>query len=281
MDIELAKTFLEIMSAGTFIEASERLHVTQTTITARINKLEDKLGCQLFVRNRAGAKLTSQGERFVEYAHSLVQTWERAQAELNLPAGIETRLCLGGEISLWNPVMLNWALWMREHLPNVALHTEISDDQVLFAKLEKGTLDAIIVHKPSYHSSYVVEQVLEEKLIHVRSLHNNQTGMFIDWGDEFKEQYDAGLPILRQNGFSSNFGPLALKLLLAKGGNGYFRKRVVQTYLDQGSLEQVPNATEFTYPLFIVYKKSIELPEFNLALKGLKESLNNSVNWLI
>lgn len=281
MDVELAKTFLEIMSSGTFIEASERLHVTQTTVTARISKLEERLGCQLFVRNRSGATLTVHGERFVEYAHTFVQTWERAQAELNLPAGIESRLCLGGETSLWNPVMLNWTLWIKENLANVALHTEISDDQVLFSKLEKNTLDAIIVHKPSYHSSYVVEQVLEEKLVHVRSIHNHQTGMFIDWGDEFKEQYDAGLPIPRQNGFSSNFGPLALKLLLAKGGHGYFRKRVVQTYLDQGTLEQVPNSTEFTYPLFIVYKKGLHSDDFERALKGLKHSLDKSVNWLI
>jgi DNA-binding transcriptional LysR family regulator len=281
MDVDLAKTFLEIMSSGTFIEASERLHVTQTTITARVSKLEEKLGCQLFVRNRSGAKLTVHGERFVEYAHTFVQTWERAQAELNLPAGIESRLCLGSETSLWNPVMLNWTLWIKENLPNIALHTEISDNQLLFSKLEKSSLDAIIVHKPNYHSSYVVEQVLEEKLIHVRSAHNNKVGIFIDWGDEFKEQYDAGLPIPRQNGFSTNFGPLALKLMLAKGGNGYFRKRVVQTYLDQGSLEQVPNSTEFTYPLFMIYKKGIQSPDFVSALKGLKQSLDNSVNWLI
>lgn len=281
MDVDLAKTFLEIMNAGTFIEASERLHVTQTTITARINKLEEKLACQLFVRNRSGAKLTVHGERFVEYARTFVQTWERAQAELNLPAGIESRLCLGSETSLWNPVMLNWSLWIREYLPNTALHTEISDDQLLFSKLEKNSLDAIIVHKPSYHSSYVVEQILEEKLIHVRSLKNNQIGIFIDWGDEFKEQYDAGLPIPRQNGFSSNFGPLALKLMLAKGGNGYFRKRVVQTYLEQGILEQVPDSTEFSYPIFIVYKKGVSSPDFESALNGLKQSLDKGLNWLI
>lgn len=281
MDVDLAKTFLEIMNAGTFIEASERLHVTQTTVTARINKLEEKLACQLFVRNRSGAKLTVHGERFVEYARTFVQTWERAQAELNLPEGIESRLCLGSETSLWNPVMLNWSLWIREYLPNIALHTEISDDQLLFSKLEKNTLDAIIVHKPSYHSSYVVEQILEEKLIHVRSVHNNQLGIFIDWGDEFKEQYDAGLPIPRQNGFSSNFGPLALKLMLAKGGNAYCRKRVVQTYLEQGTLEQVPNSTEFTYPIFIVYKKGVHSSDFESALNGLKQSLDKSLNWLI
>jgi DNA-binding transcriptional LysR family regulator len=54
MDIEQARTFLEIIHAGTFARAAERLHVTQTTVTARVQALESALNCRLFVRNRAG-----------------------------------------------------------------------------------------------------------------------------------------------------------------------------------------------------------------------------------
>ncbi len=76
MDIELARTFLEITRGGSFIAAAERLHVTQTAITARVQKLEAQLGCSLFVRNRAGARLTANGEKFIGYASQLVQSWE-------------------------------------------------------------------------------------------------------------------------------------------------------------------------------------------------------------
>lgn len=62
MDVELAKTFLEVVNAGSFIKASERLHVTQTAVTARVRSLEQLLDCTLFVRNRAGARLTAQGK---------------------------------------------------------------------------------------------------------------------------------------------------------------------------------------------------------------------------
>ena len=55
MDIDLARTFLEIVRTGSFVAAAERLHVTQTTITARVQNLEQQLDCRLFVRNRAGA----------------------------------------------------------------------------------------------------------------------------------------------------------------------------------------------------------------------------------
>ena len=274
MDIELARTFLEIMSAGTFMEASERLHVTQTTITARINKLEEILGSKLFVRNRAGARLTQEGERFVEYANSLVQLWSKAQAEFKLPVGKEARLCIGGEISLWNPIMSDWACWIQENLPEVILHVEVGDTETLMNRLERSTLDIIIVHKPNYHSAFVVKQILEEKLILVRAKRQALPNMFVDWGDEFRQRYDASLPQPRQQGFSSNFGPLALKVMLKNGGNGYYRTRVVQDYLDQDLVEQVPEAPEFSYPIYVMYRKGRQTETMLKTLTGLRACMS-------
>ena len=57
MDITLAKTFIEVVRCGSFVAAAEQLHVTQTTVTARIQNLESMLGCVLFVRSRHGASM--------------------------------------------------------------------------------------------------------------------------------------------------------------------------------------------------------------------------------
>jgi DNA-binding transcriptional LysR family regulator len=64
MDIELAGTFLEIVSTGSFVRASERLNVGQTTVSARMRLLEQQLGRSLFVRYKSGAALAPTGERF-------------------------------------------------------------------------------------------------------------------------------------------------------------------------------------------------------------------------
>ena len=61
MDITLARTFLAIVSAGSFARAAERLHVTQTAVSARVQALEAEIGRRLFVRNKAGAHLTPAG----------------------------------------------------------------------------------------------------------------------------------------------------------------------------------------------------------------------------
>ena len=64
MDTELARTFFTVIISGSFISAADRLHVRQPTVSTRIQKLEDQLGCTLFVRNKAGTTLTSAGRQF-------------------------------------------------------------------------------------------------------------------------------------------------------------------------------------------------------------------------
>lgn len=44
MDTERARTFLAIVHTGSFLKAADRLHVTQTTVSARIRTLEEESG---------------------------------------------------------------------------------------------------------------------------------------------------------------------------------------------------------------------------------------------
>ena len=75
MDINLARTFLAICEVGNFVKASERLYVTQSTVSTRVKLLEDMLGQPLFVRTKAGASLTAAGVQFRPFAEKLIQTW--------------------------------------------------------------------------------------------------------------------------------------------------------------------------------------------------------------
>ena len=89
MDIVAARTFLEIVKTGSFVRAATNLNITQTTISARVRVLEEQLDRQLFIRNKAGAKLTPAGDQFLRYATTLVQLWERARHDMAMPVGRE------------------------------------------------------------------------------------------------------------------------------------------------------------------------------------------------
>lgn len=252
MDIELARTFLEVVRTGSFMGAAERLYVTQTAVTARVRNLESQLGCRLFVRNRSGARLTADGERFMAHASQLVRTWDAARRELPLPPSAGQLLVLGGEVSLWNPLLTNWVTAMRDEHPDIAVRAEVGEPRTLHEKLEQGVLDAALVHQPDYWPGMRVKSLLEEKLVMVQSIRASEPYVYVDWGEHFCRQHDAAHPHLARVNVSTDLGPLALQLLLHAGGSGYFRSRVVQPYLEQGVLERVPSAPEFSYPVYLV-----------------------------
>lgn len=279
MDIDLARTFLEIIRSGSFIATAERLHITQTAVTARVRSLESQLGCRLFIRNRAGARLTSDGERFVTYATQLVQTWETAKRDLPLPRGYDKLLSLGAEVSLSNPLMLAWVQRLRQALPDHALRSDVASDNELLKKLELGALDAALVHQPAYWPGLQVEQVLEEKLIQVVQVTHPEPYIYVDWGPAFREQHDLALPGNMRSALSFSLGPLALQYLLQCGGRGYFRTRVVQRYLDEGILKRVEQAPEFSYPVYLVYARAAQSPALFRAIELLHEVAKDDYDW--
>lgn len=279
MDIDLARTFLEIIRSGSFIATAERLHITQTAVTARVRSLETQLGCRLFVRNRAGARLTSDGERFVAYATQLVQTWETARRDLPLPRGYDNLLSLGAEVSLCNPLMLAWVQRLRQVMPDHALRNEVATDNELQKKLDLGALDAALVHQPEYWPGLQVEQLLEEKLIQIEHAINPDPYLCVDWGPAFRTQHDLALPNNIRAALSFSLGPLALQYLVQCGGRGYFRTRVVQRYLDEGILKRVEQAPEFSYPVYLVYSRAAQSPALFKAIELLREVAVDDYDW--
>ena len=73
MNFDEIQTFLAIIETGSLVAASRRLHVTQSTVTARMNTLEAELGQKLLHRIKSGAELTSAGFKFQRYAEVMTQ----------------------------------------------------------------------------------------------------------------------------------------------------------------------------------------------------------------
>ncbi|BES72100.1 LysR family transcriptional regulator [Marinobacter nanhaiticus D15-8W] len=275
MDIELARTFLEIVRTGSFMAAAERLHITQTTVTARIQNLESQLGCRLFIRNRSGATLTNHGERFAGRASQLVQTWDAARRELPLPEDTGDTLVLGAETSLWNPMLLDWLSLLNAGASNIAVRVDVSEPRTLHEALEQGVMDLALVHQPNYWPGMQVEQLMDEKLILVRTPGEQGEYVYVDWGAHFRRQHDAAYPERAGRRLSFNLGPLAIQYLLRNGGSGYFRTRVARRYLQQGLLERVEDSPEFSYPAYLVYARTLDAPMVLKAVELLRRIVSN------
>jgi DNA-binding transcriptional LysR family regulator len=124
-----------------------------------------------------------------------------------------------------------------------------------------------------------VEQVLEEKLVLVRLPGRAEPYVYIDWGQDFRRRHDAALPEKAKAALSFNLGPLGLQYILENGGSGYFRTRVVRSYLESGVLEQVPKAPEFSYPTYLVYSRDRDSPTLQRAFDLLREVIQSDEDW--
>jgi DNA-binding transcriptional LysR family regulator len=282
MDITLARTFLDIVSAGSFVRAAERLHVTQTAVSARVRTLEEQVGATLFVRNKAGASLTPAGEQFVRYASMLVQVWERARHQVAVPRGRRSVLAMGCEMSLWDPLLLDWLLWMRTEAPQLALRTEVGFPADLIDRVASGMLDIAVVYAPQQRPGLRIELLIEEKLVLVtthkrgRKL-NPDDYVYVDWGPEFAAQHSLAFPELGNPAVMAGLGPLGREYVLAAGGSGYFRLAVVRRHLESGRLRRVPGAPEFLYPAYAVFADGADADVVAPALEGLKRAARSAV----
>src|SRR3954467_383314 len=165
MDIELARTFLEIVSAGSFIRASERLNVAQTTVSARIRLLGQELGRPLFLRDKSGASLTPAGEQFLRYAPTFVQLWQRALQQVAIPEGHRAGLTVGSEVSLWQPLLVEWVRMMRRSHPDIALRVHVDVPQDLITHVAAGLVDIAIMYAPQHRPGLEIDLLIEEELV--------------------------------------------------------------------------------------------------------------------
>lgn len=278
MDTTLARTFLAIVESGSFLHAAERLHVTQTAVSARVKTLEALLGRTLFVRNKSGATLTSAGEQFVRHATALLQVWERARRQVAVPPGRRALLTVGCEPTLWNPLLVDWMVWMRGAAPELALRCETAFAADLLERVGHGTLDLAVLYAPQQRPGLRVDLLIEEKLHLVTTapdghLPTPDEYVYVDWGPDFAAQHGLAFPQLSGAGLSASHGPLALQYLLAAGGAGYFRGAVIREHLASGRLHLVDGAPLFLYPAYAVYSENADAQLLTPALNGLRAAV--------
>jgi LysR family transcriptional regulator, flagellar master operon regulator len=275
MDTELARTFLEVVSTGSFIRAAERLNVAQTTVSARIRILEERLGRSLFVRNKAGASLTPAGQQLLRYAPTFVQLWQRVRHQVAVPEGHSSVLAVGSEVALWQPLLLDWVLWMRRSAPQIALRIQVDVPPDLINQVANGLVDIAVMYAPPHKPGLTIDLLLEEKLVMVTTDRDGDVGastkvVAVDWGPSFAAEYASSFPDAPSPELSVNLGPLALAYVLSAGGAGYFRRQAVEPHLATGELRLVPGMPQFSYPIYAVYATDLEAGLVGTALEGLR-----------
>jgi DNA-binding transcriptional LysR family regulator len=99
MDLNQTRVFVEVVRAGGFAAAARRLGLPKSTISARVQSLEVRLGAQLLKRSTRQLSLTSEGSAYFDAVASAVDTLVDAEAASTSEKGV-----LSGKIRFTAPL---------------------------------------------------------------------------------------------------------------------------------------------------------------------------------
>ena len=275
MDTELARTFLAVIATGSFVEASQRLHITQSTVSSRIQRLEEQLGAELFVRNKAGTTLTPAGRQFQRHAALLTRTVEQARQEIGIVSGFRATLTVGSRIGLWQDLLLRWLPIFAKLAPDIAVRARIGFEEDLMEDLIEGRAQIGVMYTPQSRPGLTVETLLEERLVMASTRAkppNEPQGdyVYVDWGPEFFAQHSLAFPNFTGAALTVNMGWLGLQRILASGGSGYFPLRLLREHELAGRLHLVADAPEFRLPAYLCYPTKADSDALALALDTIR-----------
>lgn len=274
MDTQVVKTFLEVALTGSFGHAASRLNVGQTTVSARIRKLEEQLGQTLFDRRKSGAELTLAGRQFLRLAPSFVQLGERLTREVLNSTDHTSVLSIGFEVSLARNWVISWLHWLRQNMPETAIHLKVDIPVDLIRRVSDGLLDAAIMHAPPHRSGITVEKLGEDHLAmyttdpSIRSVQDPRF-IYVDWGPVFAQEFKVRFPNFREGPVSIDFPPLAERYIMKHGGAAYGRQSVAKPYVEAKKIVLVQDAPRFAYPIYAVRPIGANIPHLDQALSGL------------
>lgn len=159
MEIRILRYFLEIAREGNMTRASERLHVTQPTLSRQIKDLEEELGKKLFRRGSASLHLTDEGMLLRKRAEDILAMVDKTADEFRALNDIT-----GGDIyigcaeSYQIRYLAEIIKEFRESYPLLKYHILSGDTAQVAERLDRGLLDfAVIVEPPNLQKYNYIE----------------------------------------------------------------------------------------------------------------------------
>ncbi|SDK48112.1 DNA-binding transcriptional regulator, LysR family [Nocardioides sp. YR527] len=178
MEIGQLRYFVAVVDHGSFTAAAQRLHVSQSGISAQMAKLERELGHDMLVRGPRSVRLTHAGETLLPRARDALRAIEGVrQSADELSDLIRGHVRLGMIAGCTIPGFLDAvAAFHREH-PGVTVELVEDTSDRLQQRTLAGELDlALISHAGPVLDGLATESVSDERLAVIAPADHRLTG---------------------------------------------------------------------------------------------------------
>lgn len=173
MDLDDIKVFREVALHGSMTQAAETLGYAQSSVTARIRKLEAKLKVNLLYRNAKGVQLTPSGQVFLEYGLKITQLTEELYNFLS-PSKVPGGLLRIGSMETTAAIRLP-ALLKKYHslYDKVDLSLQTGPTEYLINQILNYELDLAFVSSPVNHPEINEIESFSEEMVLVAEKKEN------------------------------------------------------------------------------------------------------------
>jgi len=165
MELYQLRSFVTVSETENFTRASERLNITQPTLSQQIINLEKGLGHKLFHRLGRRAVLTEPGQVFLKRARRILLEADNATKELSDHPGLDRRITVGAIPSIAPYILPALIAQARIEYPHLQIHAREDFRADLVQGVQDGGLDLAIVSMPVRETSIAIEPLTREPLL--------------------------------------------------------------------------------------------------------------------
>jgi DNA-binding transcriptional LysR family regulator len=148
LDPRLLRAFVAILDDASFTRAAGRLHMTQSTISQQLARLEEAVGLALVDREARPVRATASGERLLGYARRILALQQEAETALGDRAGTTSvRIGLPEDV-FSGPMAMLFRDFAREHR-EIRLDVTSGLSRELLRRYRAGEFDIVVVKEPA------------------------------------------------------------------------------------------------------------------------------------
>lgn len=203
MTYEQIQTFLAVVSYGTISSAADALYVSQSTVSTRLQQLEEELGFKLLVREKGHRtiELTGHGRAFITTANQWSALYKETQALRDMP---EIRKLSIASVDAVNSYTLTGLFNdYIEKYPGTRLEIRTHHSNEIHRLVENKTADIGFVFSSANYPDLISEPVYRELMYLIsRSDSGYYDGItcseldvskeiFLNWGPDYQRWHDA------------------------------------------------------------------------------------------
>lgn len=140
--------FRHLCQTLNFGRTSLDCHVSPSTLTRTVQRLEARAGRRLLDRGPRGVALTPAGQRFRGYAEEAVHAWQTFRAADPLEGGLAGTLRIFATVTACQALVPDLLAPVRAAHPLVEVDLRTGDAAAALARLDEGEVDAAVAGVP-------------------------------------------------------------------------------------------------------------------------------------